>query len=483
MHKLLPVALFLFCLVAVGFAFDETVYGLFSLWQVYDGNYGHGLLVILTSLVLIFRALSQGPVVPLAPAWIYALPVMLLSYLIALAQIVGVDLLQYVLLPLVILFSFLLVAGVTRTRAILLPLALLYFAIPFWDYLNNTLVQITSAVVQYFISHTGITAYISGNSIFIPSGEIIIAAGCSGLRYFIIGTFLGVLGSYLNFVSWKRQLLLVASLSCLSLVANWVRVYGITLVAYQTEMQSPLVRDHELLGWVLFMSFMMPLLYLNGRYQPATGVGVDSGNPETVKGFTNNQDRSRTALAIVIVWLAVSVGPYMANRFENSVMPDVKPEELSPFSQREQIDYNPVRTDWRPQITVPDSATIRQVGQGPGAVVVFRFLYVRNGPQEEILPYASNLYDRDNWAIINSGSLEDYTLLELSNKDTQENILIIYNFNVGGFTTTSYLLAKLLQFPAVMRHQPYALFTAASIRCSGDCQSAHQILSEIINDR
>jgi len=485
MHKLqlLPAALFLLCLILVGVAFDTTVFGLFTLWQIYDGNFGHGFLVILTSLVLTLRALGQGPVIPVAPAWFFAVPLVLASSLVALAQIVGVELLEYLMLPLVLLFAFLLVAGVNRTRAILVPLGLVYFAIPFWDYLNNTLVQITSTVVQYFIARTGITAYISGNSIFIPSGEIVIAAGCSGLRYFIIGTFLGVLGSYLNFVSLKRQLLLIAALSGLSLVANWVRVYGITLVAYQTEMQSPLVRDHEFLGWVLFMSFMMPLLILNGRYQPDTGVPVNTDTPPPRAGLITNRDRIRMVLAIVLVWMSVSIAPYLVNRSGNNIMPDLDPDVLVPFSSRDMADHTPTQTDWVPRITVPDTSSIKRIGAGPESVMVFRYLYVRNGPQEEILPYASNIYDRDNWALINSGSLKDYALLELSNKGSQEHILVIYNFKVGGFTTTSYLLAKLLQFPAVLTQQPYALFTAATISCGGDCGSAQEALASIIHDQ
>jgi len=481
--QLLPTALFVLCLIMTGVTFDTTVFGLFSLWQIYDGNYGHGSLVMLTSLVLILRKLNERQDIPLAPSWIFALPLMLLSGLIALAQLIGVDLLQYILLPMLILFAFMLIAGVDKARTILMPLGLVYFAVPFWDYLNEALVQITSTVVQYFIARSGITAYISGNSIFIPSGELVIAAGCSGLRYFIIGTFLGVLGSYLNFVSLKRQLLLIVALSGLSLVANWVRVYWITLVAYQTEMQSPLVRDHEFLGWVIFMSFMMPLLILNGRYQPAIGVPVNTDTPPPRAGLLTNRDRIRMVLAIVLVWMSVSIAPYLVNRSGNTVMPGLDPDVLAPFSSRDMVDHNPAQTDWVPRITVPDTSSIKRIGAGPESVMVFRYLYVRNGPQEEILPYASNIYDRDNWALINSGSLKDYVLLELSNKGSQEHILVIYNFNVGGYTTTSYLLAKLLQFPAVLTQQPYALFTAATISCGGDCGSAQEALADIIHDQ
>jgi hypothetical protein len=179
----------------------------------------------------------------------------------------------------------------------------------------------------------------------------------------------------------------------------------------------------------------------------------------------------------------MSITPYLVSRSANNPNTEPDLDALASFRLDEPTDYVPVQTDWQPKISAPDTSSVSRVGQGSESVVVYRYLYVSNGTQEEIMPYVSNLYDRDNWAIISTGSLEDFTLLELSNKATQEQILVLYQFNVGGFTTTSYLLAKLLQFPAVLRQQPYALFTAATIRCGADCRSAHEVLANIVHDR
>ncbi len=484
-----PPALFLIGLISIILALDDTWSGLLSIWLVFDESYGHGLLVAAASLVLAGRALINNPAIALSPNPWLAIPLFFAALLISLSAAIGVDLLQYLLLPVVILLAYALLAGTAQARRLLVPVALLYFALPFWDYLNNALVEITSAVVQYFVARSGITAHIAGNSIFIPSGEIIIASGCSGLRYFIIGTFLGGISSYLNFTSYKRSILLIAGLAFLSLVANWVRVYGITLVAYRSEMQSPLVNDHEMLGWVLFMFFMMPLLYLNGRYGPVVTTPADTHTtvtdyPSSPSPHISGNPR-RIVYAFVLLFLSVSIAPYLLNR---SIEIDTSSSELLELTSLnttgwQQAAYTPVREEWQPRIEVPDVASVNRYSQQAQALVVYQYLYVKQGAGEEILPYVNTLYDRDNWVIVTTREMERYNLLQLVHKISQRQILAAYVFNVGGLTTSNYLLAKLYQFPAIVRQRPYALFTAIVADCAGDCSAADELMARFINGR
>jgi len=482
--RFMPVGLFFICLVIVVLAFQQSLSGLVTVWMVFDESYGHGLLVAATSLVLTCRALVRAAPVLVSPNSYFAIPLVIATVLIELATIVGVGLLQYLLLPVVILLAFSLLAGIAQARLVIAPLALLYFAIPFWDYLNNGLVGITSEVVQYLVAHTGITAHIAGNSIFIPSGEIIIASGCSGLRYLIIGAFLGVLSSYLNFTSLKRQLLLIAGLVLLSLVANWVRVYGITIIAYVSEMQNPIVKDHELLGWVLFMCFMMPLLYLNGRYVPAEVTQTDAAAAPALH-LHGIRKWPRIGIAFALLCLSVAVAPYLIKWAGGSGqdladLPDINATFRTGWQETA---YTPERLGWQPSIAEADSASVKQYQQGPDSIIVYQYLYLRKGPQDDILPYVSNLHDRNNWVVNDSGNLLGYRLFELANKSTGQKLLVVHQFDVGGFTTRSYLLAKLYQFPAVLMQRPYALFTAAVVSCPRECDSHRTLLASFLNGR
>ncbi|MGK0299019.1 MAG: exosortase, partial [Gammaproteobacteria bacterium] len=427
--------IFLICLVIISISFQETLSKLLSRWLVFDESYGHGLLVVATSLFLILRKLAMTGQKYLKPNWLYVFPLLLSCLILTLSMNIGVELLQFVLLPLLILFSFALIAGTAQAKTIIVPLGLLYFAVPIWDYLNNTLVEVTSAVVQYMVQLSGITAFITGNSIFIPSGEIVIAAGCSGLRYFIIGTFLGVLSSYLDFISLKRQLLLITTVILLSLVANWVRVYGITLIAYFSEMQSPLVSDHEVLGWVLFMSFMMPIFYFNSRYLPPLETSINTDDISQMRSMPLSQDQTgsilKISIAFIVLGLCLSAAPYTVNRFEG--MQVVLPDISLPFRNGWiETTYTPARDTWQPQIEAPDTVTVRQYSQASEAVLVYQYLFVKVAKNDEILPYVSNMHGRDYWAIVNTRNLGGYKLLELVNKTTQQKVLVAYRFDIGG---------------------------------------------------
>src|SRR5690606_37229365 len=53
--------------------------------------------------------------------------------------------------------------------------------------------------------------------------------------------------------------LLIAGL--LGLIANWIRIFLLILIGYQTKMETPLMADHETFGWVIFGLLILPAIY------------------------------------------------------------------------------------------------------------------------------------------------------------------------------------------------------------------------------
>ncbi|NNE37415.1 MAG: archaeosortase/exosortase family protein, partial [Gammaproteobacteria bacterium] len=155
------------CILLTVYTFNETSLRLFSHWLIFDESYGHGLLVLATCIYMIHCALAAGEIYSSGPDWFMLLPLLLCSFTLALSVVAGIDMVQYILLPAVVFISFYLVAGRNAAIRILIPLGLIYFAIPFWDHFTNGLLALTSGVVQEMVYLSGITAYISGNSIYI----------------------------------------------------------------------------------------------------------------------------------------------------------------------------------------------------------------------------------------------------------------------------------------------------------------------------
>jgi hypothetical protein len=48
----------------------------------------------------------------------------------------------------------------------------------------------------------------------------------------------------------------------LSLIANWIRIFALVVVAYESEMQSSLVEEHAFMGWIIFAFIFMFYIYV-----------------------------------------------------------------------------------------------------------------------------------------------------------------------------------------------------------------------------
>src|SRR5690554_7294287 len=135
--------------------------------------------------------------------------------------------------------------GFYRALRLLPYVILLALSLPIWADFIPALVAIASAVVSNWVRLFGMTALIEGNSITLPYGRLVIADGCSGIRYFAISILLAAMMSILNDYRWRGWLCLLAAAMMLGLVANWVRIFILVVIGYQSEMQSELLTDHE----------------------------------------------------------------------------------------------------------------------------------------------------------------------------------------------------------------------------------------------
>lgn len=144
------------------------------------------------------------------------------------------------------------------------PIFILFlFCIPLWSELNPILVSLSAVVVGELVRLSQMTALIEGNSIHLPFGIIFIADGCSGLRYFTIAILMGLLLSIINQYNKLQTILAITIFTLLGLFANWVRIYALVLIGYETEMTSSLMKDHEMFGWVLFSALIFPAIYFS----------------------------------------------------------------------------------------------------------------------------------------------------------------------------------------------------------------------------
>lgn len=256
------------------------------IWRNSAGNlYSHGYLVLATSLWLIVRARARLQAAPIHPVgWAWGL-VIVLSGVWLWSWRASIQVLHVLLLPAILLAALLALLGWRAARISLFPIGLLLFAIPVWSAINDLLLSLSAKVNGILIWLSGMPAYMQGDLIRLPGGTIEIAQGCTGLNEFVIGLTVAALYGELARDPLRRRLMWLVLMGALALLANSVRIFIVTVVAYETDMRSSLVAHHIWLGWCLFVAAVGGFLLIAGylarrdRREEAPPVAVTSPPP------------------------------------------------------------------------------------------------------------------------------------------------------------------------------------------------------------
>ena len=330
----------------------------------------------------------------------------------------------------------------------LLPLfGLFVFAIPVWSVFNDHLIQLSSSVVNWALQYPNLTLHIQDNHIMTPWGTIVIADGCSGLRYLVIALLMAYLLCLLNRYKLKTAVTVFVVATLLGLITNWIRILVIVLVGYYTELQHDLVRDHEFFGWILFASILFPALYFSPQYQTHL-------NPIIGKVRFS-----------WVVTLAGLIGPfiYLSIPFNNNM----NPIQLSTLDQ--QYEYSntepTLEIQHLPMTHVKKSSIILDK-------VTVHLTLITSAPtnkNEKIVPYINRLYDNFYWRPVQQIRLKNSNLEILENRSHQRKIILMHKFQVGSFITGDYYQAKFLQIPAKLLNQSYFGLWVAQANCQSDC--------------
>ena len=242
-------AVIVVALVVTGLAIPDTYHTLHQLWTKNNETYSHGYILLGFAIYVLVTDFRWQH---FSPSFLYA-PLALAAGLVWLAaEAVQIMLIQTLVLPGVFWCLLASMVGFKNSLKTLVPVLSLYLALPVMDILVVPLQNLTTWVNTRLIQAIGITAYIETYNIHMPYGIMRIAHGCAGLNYLLAGMSLGIFYSYLNLQRLSLQIRAVAVILVLSLVGNWIRVFGLIMIGYESKMQSELVYDHGFFGWIIF---------------------------------------------------------------------------------------------------------------------------------------------------------------------------------------------------------------------------------------
>lgn len=158
------------------------------------------------------------------------------------------------------------VLGPNVGRALLFPLAYMAFLVPFGDFLEEPLQDITVAMVMPLLHLFGVPASVDGVLITTSNGYFEVAEACSGAKFVIAMIAFAALVANVCYVSWARRAAFVAMALAVPVIANGLRAFGTIYAAWWTSVEAATGMDHIVYGWVFFAAVMAAVLAIGWKW-------------------------------------------------------------------------------------------------------------------------------------------------------------------------------------------------------------------------
>jgi len=337
-HWPLVVGLFL---ASVLIAYWPTLAGMAHVWNTSD-TYAHGWLIAPISLYFLYQLRPQLAAAPQALCW-WALPLLLVAgFIWSLGALADIQVAQQLALVAIVVGSVLFLMGWRWALAASFPLGFLFLAVPLGDGLVPPMIDLTADFVVSALRLSGIPVYRDGTFFVIPSGSWSVVSGCSGMRYLMATVTVAVLYAWLTYRSpWRRMIFVVVAI-VFAFVANWLRAYGIVMIAHLSDMKLALGVDHYIYGWVFFGLIIFLLMLIGGLFSDR------SRDTEPAPGVPALRERPRALLpALVMLAIAVHLWP-LATRALVAAAPSGSPTAAALAAASGTPDLPAPALDWTP---------------------------------------------------------------------------------------------------------------------------------------
>ncbi|MBO1256547.1 EpsI family protein [Alteromonas sp. 5E99-2] len=379
-----------------GFAYD----GFSSAVAIWYGNeiFNHGFLILPGAIYFAYIKRGKWLALPIQPT-LWALPFLIGGIFLYVVGYAGdIQLFMHAatfgLIP-VICWVLL---GHKATFALIFPLSFIFYAIPFGEQFIPQLQEITADIAVYLLQLTGIPLYRSGLYIEIPQGRFLVAEACSGISFFIASTVVGAVYSYLNFVSTKKRVAFFALSVIYPIIANAVRVYGIILIGYWSDMKHAVGADHLIYGWFFFAFVLISLLAI-GEFirdkQIVTTIPVAQDHTPIVK-----ISKPISGLAILLFIAGIVWIKWIDIQSEKQIT--ASPIYLSVPAQF--IDKTSLYgVNYKPDLRKPSDEVFKVSKNNLGTDVIYQAWF--NGESNELVSGLHRLYSEKSWSLVSQHSL------------------------------------------------------------------------------
>jgi exosortase B len=231
---------------------------------------GHGPLIIAASIWLIWQSRGRLKAATLVPAPLTGWATLLFGLLMMfLARTQGVLTFEALSAIPVITGCVLLLAGWPILRILAFPIGFLLFAVPVPDWAVDAatvpLKVFVSDLVTRILYAAGYPVAQNGVMIMIGAYQVLVKDACSGMNSIFALSAIGIFYVYaFRWESKLRSLVLLAAIVPITILANFVRVIVLVLIAYYGGVDRLDGILHDLTGIGLFIVALILLFLLDG---------------------------------------------------------------------------------------------------------------------------------------------------------------------------------------------------------------------------
>jgi exosortase A len=386
----------------------DTVASIVAIWRRSE-TFAHGFVVAPIALWLAWRKRAEIGAATARP-WLPALGVVALMGAVWLAavaaDVIGV---RQFALAFMLLAGIVAVVGIDVARAAAFPLAFMLFAVPAGEFMLPTLIDWTADFTVWALRASGVPVFREANHFVIPSGNWSVVEACSGLRYLIASTMVGVVYAAVSYRSpWRRAAFIVASIA-VPIVANWLRAYMIVMLGHLSDNRLAAGVDHIIYGWVFF-GVVIALLFWVGSFWAEPEAAPSPGRAATAPGRAATADVvpaarffvvAAAAIVLAAIWRPFAIG---ATPEPSRVMPQLAPITAAGGWAASAAGVS----EWAPGFA-GEAGKLRQVFERSGTPVAVHVLFYRNQAKgRELVTSGNQLVPQGafRWREVDAGSEE-----------------------------------------------------------------------------
>ena len=307
-------------LLLLGFIFFDGLSFMVKFWNERE-EYGHGYIIPLITLFLIWQKSDKLELVKFKGSWIGVFITVIGLFLYYAGELSSLyNIIQYAFV--VVVFGVALsLMGREGFKIILVPLVMLFFMIPLPNFIFNNLSSqlqlISSEIGVAFIRLFDISVFLEGNVIDLGVYKLQVVEACSGLNYlFPLMTLAFISAYFFTGAFWKKIIIFLSSVP-ITIFMNSFRIgaIGVTVEYWGPEMAEGVLHDFE--GWAVFMSCIailiaeMWVLSSIGKdklpLREAFGLDFPEPAPKDAKVVYRELPKSFYASLAIIVLVAASI--------------------------------------------------------------------------------------------------------------------------------------------------------------------------------